>query len=281
MTAPPDHVRAAFGVSNDIPQLMSGGRGQTYRCGGVVLKPTADPAQASWLAGTFEHLWIPGVRVARPVRSSDGRWVIAGWTAHRYVAGRSAPRFGDVIGVGAALHTALAGIPRPRLLDEADTLFSWADRISWGDIPPLDPKLGTGAGAGVFAGLAAGRLPVDLPAQLVHGDLTGNVLFAGSAPPAVIDMTPYWRPVSWATAVVVVDAISWGGADPDLATGRQTPQWRQVLRRALLFRLAVALGHPGSTPASMVGVLSAAERLQPLLDDELPGLADHAPDLLH
>ncbi|MEP6979840.1 MAG: hypothetical protein ABJA16_03655, partial [Nakamurella sp.] len=75
MTAPPDHVRSAFGVAGELPQLMAGGRGQTYRCGGVVLKPTTDAAEASWLAGIFEQLWVPGVRIARPVRSSDGRWV--------------------------------------------------------------------------------------------------------------------------------------------------------------------------------------------------------------
>lgn len=278
VTVPPDHVRSAFGVPGEIPQLMAGGRGRTFRCGGVVLKPTDDAAEASWLAGVFEQVWVPGVRVARPVRSSDGRWVIAGWTAHRYVAGRSAPRFTDVIEVGTHLHRALADIPRPRFLDDRDTLWAWADRISWGDIPPDDPRLGRGAGAVAFAALAAGRRPVDLPHQLVHGDLTGNVLFAGSAPPAVIDMTPYWRPVSWAAAIVVVDAIAWGGADVDVAAGGRTPQWRQVLRRALMCRLAVSLGHPGSTTASMAGILSAVEQLRPVLDDELPGLAGHAPD---
>lgn len=281
MTAPPDHVRSAFGVPGEIPHLMSGGRGGTYRCGGVVLKRTTDSAEAAWLADVFEQLWVPGVRVARPVRSSDGRWVIAGWTAHRFVAGRAAPRFSHVIEVGRNFHAALAGIPRPRFLEERDTLWSWADRISWGDAPAADHRLGAGVGAAAFARLAAGRRPVDLPPQLVHGDLTGNVLFAGSAPPAVIDMTPYWRPVAWASAVVVVDAIAWGGADLDLAVGRRTDQWRQVLRRALMFRLAVSLGHPHSTPTSMVGVLSAVEQLQPLLDDELPGLAGHLPDAAH
>lgn len=260
---------------------MSGGRGGTYRCGSIVLKRTDDSAESSWLAGTFEQLWVPGVRVARPVRSSDGRWVIAGWTAHRFVAGRSAPRFTDIIEVGQRLHATLADLPRPRFLDDRDTVWSWADRLSWGETSGEESRLGDGVGAAAFAELAEGRRPVDLPSQLVHGDLTGNVLFAGAAPPAVIDMTPYWRPVAWASAVVVVDAIAWGGADLDLAIGRRTDQWRQVLRRALMFRLAVSLAQPHSTPASMVGVMSAVEQLQPLLDDELPGLAGHLPDVPH
>ncbi len=175
--------------------------------------------------------------------------------------------------MGVALHDALADLPRPKFLDHRDDLYTWADSVSWGDIPADDERLGSGVGASAFAGLAAGRRPITLPQQVVHGDLTGNVLFAGSAPPAVIDITPYWRPASWATAIVVVDAIAWGGADLDLASvSQQTPEWRQVLRRALMCRLAVSLGHPRSTPASMVGVLSAVERLMPMLNEDLPGL---------
>lgn len=261
-------------MPGETPQPLTGGRGRAFRCGSAVLKPVADHAEASWLASIFEQIWVPGVRIARPVRSSDGRWVIAGWAAHRFVSGRTAPRFREVIDVGAALHQALVDVPKPRLLDLRDDLYAWADRISWGELPVDDARLGNGVGAAAFAALAHDRRSIDLPHQLIHGDLTGNVLFAGSAPPAIIDITPYWRPTSWATAIVVVDAIAWGGADLELATSQQTPEWRQILRRALMCRLAVSLGHPRSTAASMVGVLSAVERLNPLLNDDLPGLSD-------
>ena len=263
--SPPDHVRSAFGVPAEIPQPLTGGRGQAFRCGSVVLKPITDHVEASWLAGVFEQLSIPGVRIARPVRSSDGRWVISGWVAHRFVSGRSAPRFEEILVVGGLLHAALAQLTKPRFFDQRSDLYSWADRISWGDLPANDPLLGDGVGAAAFARLAADRRPIELPSQIVHGDLTGNVLFAGAAPPAIIDITPYWRPVDWASAIVVVDAIAWAGADLDLAH-RASPYWRQVLRRALMCRLAISLGHPDSTPASMVGVLSAIERLTPLLE---------------
>ena len=36
--------------------------------------------------------------------------------------------------------------------------------------------------------LVAALRPVDAPSQLVHGDLTGNVLFAPGLPPAVIEL---------------------------------------------------------------------------------------------
>ena len=47
---------------------------------------------------------------------------------------------------------------------------------------------------------------------------------------------------------------------------RDEPDWPEILRRALLYRLGVSVGHPNSTPASMVGMLSAVELLTPLLD---------------
>lgn len=46
-------------------------------------------------------------------------------------------------------------------------------------------------------------------AQLIHGDLTGNVLFAADEAPAVIDFSPYWRPPVFAEAVVVADGLLW------------------------------------------------------------------------
>lgn len=44
----------------------------------------------------------------------------------------------------------------------------------------------------------------------IHGDLTGNVLFAAGRAPAVIDFSPYWRPPVFAEAIVVADGLLWG-----------------------------------------------------------------------
>jgi uncharacterized protein (TIGR02569 family) len=87
--------------------------------------------------------------------------------------------------------------------------------------------------------LLAARQPVPGPAQIVHGDLLCNVLFAAGLPPAVIDWAPYWRPPAWASAVAVVDALCWHGAGPDvLDRWAHLPDWGQMLIRALIFRIA-------------------------------------------
>ena len=237
-----------------------------------MIKPVSDPAEASWLANVFEGLQVRGVRLARPIRSSDGRWVVAGWNAHRFVSGRPAARHEDVLKAAVALHDALVGVPEPRFLRERSDLYSWADRLAWGQIEDTDRRTGTGYGARKFAGLAAGRRPVAAPSQVVHGDLFGNVLFAGDAPPAIVDITPYWRPAGWAVAVIAVDALAWGDAPIEIlgewAQVAQAPsaQWSQLIRRALMFRLAVSLAHPLTPPNDLVTMLSTVERIEPFLE---------------
>lgn len=75
------------------------------------------------------------------------------------------------------------------------------------------------------------------PSQLVHGDLTGNVLFAEGLLPAVIDFSPYWRPIGYAAGIVVADALVWEGADETLlAAVEHVDDFPQYLLRALVYR---------------------------------------------
>lgn len=256
----------AFSATAAELEPMSGGRGRTWRAGNTVIRPVDDPAEASWLASVFEQRPVPGVRIARPTRSTDGRWVVSGWTAHRFVSGRAEPRFDEQRQAGQALHRAIADVPEPRFLRERDDLYSWADRLAWGEVLDPEGRLGLGHGATVYRQLAASRRPVTAPSQIVHGDLHGNVLFAGNAAPAVIDVTPYWRPVGWAIGVLAVDAVAWGGAPIEiLGEWSDGPDWSQLVRRAVLFRLAVSLAHPRTPPNDVVAMLSTAERFDRFL----------------
>lgn len=262
---PPEHVLAAFGVAVEIEPL-AGGRGRTWRAGDAVIRPVDNSAEVSWLASVLEQRAVPGVRIARPIRSSDGRWVVSGWSAHRFVAGRPEPRIEAIRQTGLALHAALADVPEPRFLRFRSDLHSWADRLSWGEILDTDERLGHGHAAAVFHELAAGRRPVGAPAQVVHGELFRKVLFAGSAAPAVVDIAPYWRPVGWAIGVLAVDAVARGDAPIELLAewsddGVDGADWPQLVRRAMLFRLAVSLAHPLTPPAELVRMLSTAERV--------------------
>ncbi|MGH3248038.1 MAG: phosphotransferase [Trebonia sp.] len=63
---------------------------------------------------------------------------------------------------------------------------------------PVRALTGDCPAVGQLAGQVRRRLaalrPVDLPKQLIHADLAGNVLFADGMPPAVIDFSPLERP---------------------------------------------------------------------------------------
>lgn len=234
--------------------------GPAWRCGDVVLRPVDSAAQAAWVAKTLDTLWVDNLRIARPLRASDGRWVVGGWSATRYLSGEAEPRHDDIVGVAVRLHTATAVLAKPRFLDGREDLLALADAVAWGE-RPLVTSEGEPAGGDVvaeIADLAVARGPVELRPQVVHGELFGTVLFAGAAPPAIIDLVPYWRPAEWAAAVVVVDALAWGGADPDLLRRWSgLAAWPQVLLRALLFRLAAHAMHPQSTPESAAGLSRA------------------------
>ncbi|WP_281176282.1 TIGR02569 family protein [Pseudonocardia acaciae] len=259
----PRHVRNAFGV-RDVPvrPVRFGGL-CAWRCGDVVIRPVQDNALAAWSARVLETLRADGLRIARPVRASDGRWVVAGWSACQYLSGAPEPRYDDLVDAAMRLHAATASVRRPRLLDDRDDLVARADAAAWGERTiTLNPE----SGGVLFAELAGYRRKVRLPAQVVHADLFGTVLFDGNKPPAVLDLVPFWRPVEWAAAVVVVDALAWGNADPRLLSAwSHLEGWPQVLLRALLFRVALHAQHPAASAESLYGLEAATELIVPRL----------------
>ena len=280
---PPEHVLAAFGLSGvrPIPLGASGEGG--WRCGEVVLSMVADNARASWSARVRETLFVDGVRLARPVRSTDGRYVVSGWRADTFVAGQPEPRHDEVVSAAVRLHEATGKLERPRFLTQGPTAAPWADvdvfiaadRAAWEErplqsVPPsaraASPTADGQRSVDLINQLAGLRRPTKSPNQLVDGDLYGTVLFAGAAAPGITDITPYWRPSSWAAGVVVVDALSWGEADEGLIERwNALPEWPQMLLRALMFRLAVHALHPRSTAAAFPGLARTAALVRLIL----------------
>ena len=246
---PPDTVLAAFGVAEE-PVALPGGKGGTWRVGGLVVKPVEHLAETLWRAEVLANLPDSArFRIARPIRTIDGAWTIQGWEACHLVAGEPNPhRPDDALRAGISFHEALVDLSRPDFLDSRHDPWSIGDRIAWEELP-VDA---CPSALELLRPLVEARRPVAYRAQVVHGDLLGNVLFADGLPPAIIDWPPYWRPASWAAAVVVADALCWFGAAPTLAARwSHLPDWGQMLLRALIFRIATdeaAIGPTGWTP---------------------------------
>jgi uncharacterized protein (TIGR02569 family) len=260
---PPAAVLAGFGLDGD-PERLPGGQGVAFRIADTVVKPVRHADEAAWAASVLGALPQDGFRVAPSVAARDGRWVVDGWAAWRWVEGRATRhRWTDVVAVGRRFTAALAPVPPPALLRARQAPWPAADQAAWGersaDVPePLRP---------LVERLMRHRRPVDLPVQLVHGDLTGNVLFADDLPPAVIDLSPYVRPATYPLAVVVVDALAWHGADEALVRALDDdPESGQLLLRAALFRLYAAahFGPAGaeSEARAFAPVVELLERLQ-------------------
>ena len=279
---PPEHVLSAFGLSGVGPIPLGAAWEGGWRCGEVVLSMVAENARAAWSARVRETLFVDGVRLARPVRSTDGRYVVFGWRADTFVAGQPEPRHDEVVSAAVRLHEATGKLERPRFLTQGPTapwadvdVFIAADRAAWEDRPlqsvPAAARSASPSADGqrsveLINQLAGLRRPTKSPNQLVDGDLYGTVLFAGAAAPGITDITPYWRPASWAAGVVVVDALSWGEADEGLIDRwNALPEWPQMLLRALMFRLAVHALHPRSTAAAFPGLARTAALVRLIL----------------
>ena len=229
-------MRTAWGV--DTLKPINGGQGTAFVGGGVVLKPVGDPRRFDWLAAVLDGLpQVDDLRIIRPRRAGDGRWAVEGWSAWDYIEGEvDSARWQDALRVSDRFHEIVSGVPWSALVHGG---HHWAigDAFAWGEadiafpdrFQPLIDDLRESCDSAD-----------DLASQFVHGDLGGNILFHPELPPAVIDVSPYWRPKRYADAIIVADAIAWAGADHRALEPLLDRVGVRLLYRAILFRLGAA-----------------------------------------
>jgi uncharacterized protein (TIGR02569 family) len=226
-------VLTAFGAEGRLAPL-EGGRGSSWMAGDLVLKPLdLSERELEWQAGVLASIRCSGFRVAHPRRAANGSLVVDGWCGWERVEGRhEARRWTEIIAAGERFHAAIADVARPAFIGQRTDPWAIGDRVAWGDLPASEFSH-----VKHLARLSAALQPVHQPNQLIHGDLTGNVLFADALPPAIIDFSPYWRPTGFAAAIVVGDALVWEGADAAILDAViHIEQFDQLLLRALIYR---------------------------------------------
>ncbi|KAF8805334.1 hypothetical protein BYT27DRAFT_7193074 [Phlegmacium glaucopus] len=236
---PSQRVIDAFGA---VPPLepVSGGRGTTFRAGDIILKRLdMTPEALQWQAEVLTPLTgRDDLRLSAPRKTRDGELIVDEWTAWNRLEGATEPRrWDDIIRAGEHFCDYVKDVARPQYLDGRQDPWGIADRVAWGE-----QAVEKGIRAAPFlnellAILESIPAPSE-PCQIIHGDLTGNTLFHPGKSPAVIDISPYWRPRSFATAIVVVDALACENAPMEWARGHLvTDTQRQVFTRALMFRI--------------------------------------------
>lgn len=242
---PTPEVLAAFGLSGKA-RVLTGGMEPAYLVGEVVLKRADLNEEVVWKSELLAGLPEVGFRLARPVRAVDGSWTAGGWMASCYVEGHHAPvRWVELFAAARAFHIALAQEPRPSFLDLVQHRWARAHRAVWGEaeLEPLQ-EVAQCERLRELSGPSGGR------AQLVHGDVAGNVLFADGSAPALLDFSPWWAPVSYAEGILVADALLYHGADSRILGLVSDPAaYPGMLARGALFRLltlneGVKEGHP-------------------------------------
>src|SRR5699024_9003253 len=87
---PSEQVLSAFNASMSQPEKMSVAWGYGWRRSDVVFERATDIA--AWSAKLRLKLDVPGARVVRPMRATDGRFVVGGWKATHHVPGELSKR---------------------------------------------------------------------------------------------------------------------------------------------------------------------------------------------
>lgn len=183
MATIPAHVLTSFNADGAVPEAAGPAWDNGVKCGPVVI--AAAPHHTKWSATVREKLSVDGVRLARPVRSFDGRLVVAGYRASDFVEGTPLARIDEAVSAALRLDAALAeakiSVPRA----EADTVWTRADRAVWD------------------------KHTVGARGQAVHMDFLGTCVFSGALPPAITDIVPpaFPRPYGYTAALVIVDAL--------------------------------------------------------------------------
>lgn len=233
---PPAGVQADFQASGTVSKLP-GGRGTAWKAGDVTLKPLdVLPQELLWLDEVARvHAGDSRLRLSLPIRSQSGELVVDGWTAFPYLAGEhQAGRWLEIARIAREFAAVFSDVRRPAFVDMRTHAWARADRFAWNEDHEDSP-----VDAPYVADLVNARRPVSDPPALIHGDLTGNVLFDSILAPAVIDLTLYWRPVEYSVAVIAIDAVCFEGAPLSLLeTISPNPAFPQHLIRAALFRIA-------------------------------------------
>lgn len=211
--------------------------------GTTVISLAVGPHTA-WSARLREKLRVPGLQIARPVRSTDGRFVVAGWRASTFIPGRLRGRVDETVSAALRLADILSAdqsVPRPDLT--GDDAFSVADRAAWSAHPgAVDREIRSQRQCLDLLGrLRSVMRPIDAPLQVGHADMFGTTIYDGAQPPALTDLVGAVHPHGYTAAQVIVDGLLAKAVDDGVI--RRFSHIRhldQLLLRAAAYRIYAA-----------------------------------------
>lgn len=232
-------ILQSFTLSGDILQL-SGGQNTSIKVGNAVIKPVDNKQQIEWVMSVIYNLDPQGYRVSKPIRSIYGAFVHNGWACTQYEPGKDMMgRVKEKLFVSRLFHRDLAAV-RFHDFPHHDNPWSKGHRIAWqSDTLPMDlPNVAKEILSDLLCKVSLKR---QYKVQLVHGDLSGNILFDQVLTPLIIDFSPTIAPVEYAEAILVCDCIAWQGSDlSEIELFPTNELYKEMIIRAIIFRLAVS-----------------------------------------
>lgn len=257
MSAIPKHVRTAFQLPSDeaVPAGVAWGCG--WHVGQAVVSEVVDPVAATWSARVRDQIQTNErqLRVARPMRATDGRYVVAGWRASIREPGVALARVDETVQAALRLDDALADVDIPTFvassvrapLAEGD-LFLLADRAAWAKDPetvlavafdadqPASPHQRRAMAAAANVGQYLE--PMGQQNQVTHADMLGTTIYDRLEAPLVTDLYCAAHPHGYSAAQVIVDALIMGLVDARiLRRFRSVQGLRQLCLHALQYRI--------------------------------------------
>lgn len=227
----PQHVLAAFQLEG-AGEPTSPAWDNALRYGRVVVAPAS--ATAAWSGKVRERLagTVDGLRISRPVRSTDGRLVVGGFAASEFAEGAPAARVDEAV-AGALLFDAALERTEPPAAPTQPDAWAEADRHVWA------PERWGGEHV------------------VAHLDFLASCLFDASMPPTLAGITPSyeWRPRGYTAALVIVDGLLAGAVDPGVVRRwAHIPHLSELAAKALEFRELAAAGAHSNARANFARV---------------------------
>jgi hypothetical protein len=253
----------AFNLNGEIEPL-SGGQNTSVKVKNFVLKPVDNNVQYyEWLLNIINELNPHGYRVSKPVRNNTGTFVYKDWGCTHYEPGKH--REGNIkekLKVARMFHSDLASksfsdIPR------TEDPWSKSHRIAWQreKLPMSLSKLAVRILGELLSKL---RLKDDYKVQIVHSDLSGNILFDEVLDPLVIDFSPTIAPAEYAEAILVCDSIAWqGSSTSEIELICHSEFSIEMILRAIVFRLSVAAIFAGNNDDEFI---MEYQNFKPIID---------------
>jgi len=228
-------IARLFG-SDVEPILLKGGRGNTYRSDKIVLKPSNNLTESEEVSELISKISSSDkLRIPKSIKSINGNWIEDGYVAWEFLTGKDLnDNYKEKLRACDWFSDIFENIEKPNFIENRNDAWSVADRVTWGEkekeyMPEFQEMIDQ---------VQKSLIPIEHSGQIIHGDISGNIVFDIKEGLGVIDITLGWRPKDYAKALLIIDAITWEGADLSIYNHvKDLPNIRQLLLRAGLRRI--------------------------------------------